>query len=72
MVFSPWPSSSSSSPEFLTGARTFRSPSCTAATTRFSPPIDFSTRRLISSPPPIPSTRTMIMAPHRAWVSRAR
>ncbi|MNE82627.1 hypothetical protein D3C80_1793650 [compost metagenome] len=72
MVFSPWPSSSSSSPEWVTGARTFRSPSCTAMTTRFSPLIDFSTRRLITRPPPMPRIRTMIMAPHRAWVRRAR
>ncbi len=70
--FSPSPSSSSSSPEWRIGTRAFRSPSCTAVTTRFSPPMARSTPRLIHRPPPTPSNNTMIMAPHRAWVRRAR
>ncbi|MNE35801.1 hypothetical protein D3C80_1295800 [compost metagenome] len=72
MPFSPSASSSSSSPEWRIGARAFRSPSCTAMTTLFRPRIARSTPRLIHRPPPTPSTSTSTMAPHRAWVRRAR
>ena len=64
--FRPSASSSNSSPEWRIGTRVFRSPSCTAATTRFRPAMARSTPRLIHSPPPTPSTSTMTIAPHRA------